>query len=119
MKEFVTMSDIDEATHFIMGKSILKPRVGMILGSGLGDIAELVNNPVIINTSEIPHWPSSTVTGHKGRLVIGELSGTCVLVLQGRAHYYEGYSISQVGLPVRVMHRLGIHSIIVTNATAR
>ncbi len=88
----------------------------MILGSGLGGLAEAVNHPIFLPYSEIPSWPVSTVEGHAGRLVIGELEGKQVLVMQGRVHYYEGYSITQVGLPVRVMQRLGAHTLIVTNA---
>ncbi len=85
-------------------------------GSGLGDLAEMVEGKDIIPTADIPHWPVSTVQGHQGRLVIGKLAGQTVLVLQGRTHYYEGYSMDQVTLPVRVMQRLGIEMLMVTNA---
>ena len=73
-------------------------------------------DPVIISYSDLPYWPVSTVIGHQGRLVVGNLAGLPVLVMQGRAHYYEGYSMAQVTLPVRVMQRLGIKTMIVTNA---
>jgi purine-nucleoside phosphorylase len=88
----------------------------MILGSGLGALAEAIENPSIIPYDELTGWPVSTVQGHIGRLVIGRLEGKVIFTMQGRAHYYEGYSIAQVGLPIRVMQRLGIEVLIVTNA---
>jgi purine-nucleoside phosphorylase len=88
----------------------------MILGTGLGDLADSVEDAVIIPTPQLPGWPISTVQGHKGRLVIGTLQGKKVLVLQGRTHYYEGYSMGRITLPVRVMQRLGCQILIVTNA---
>jgi purine-nucleoside phosphorylase len=88
----------------------------MILGSGLNSLAESVQNANIIPYSQLPNWPVSTVHGHAGQLVIGELEGQDVLVMQGRVHFYEGYSMSQVTLPVRVMVRLGLEMMFVTNA---
>jgi purine-nucleoside phosphorylase len=88
----------------------------MILGSGLGSMAEAVEEAVIIPYGEIPSWPVSTVEGHQGRLVIGSLEQQNVLIMQGRSHYYEGYSMSEIGFPVRVMQRLGVEILIVTNA---
>jgi purine-nucleoside phosphorylase len=88
----------------------------MILGTGLGPLAESVEDAVIIPTAQLPRWPISTVEGHKGRLVIGVLEGVKVLVLQGRTHFYEGYSMGHVTMPVRVMQRLGCDKLIVTNA---
>lgn len=116
MEEFITIQQIDEAAQWIRSRTHYQPRIGIILGSGLGDLAEMVENKEIIPTGEIPHWPTSTVPGHQGRLVIGKLAGQTVLVLQGRTHYYEGYSMAQVTLPVRVMQRLGIGMLVVTNA---
>lgn len=116
MKKFLTLTLIDQAADYIRTKTSLQPEIGMILGSGLGSLAEAVENAVIIPTNEIPNWPVSTVVGHAGRLVIGELEGKNVLVMQGRVHFYEGYEITEVGLPVRVMQRLGISTLIVTNA---
>ena len=116
MEEFVTIQQIDEAAQWIRSRTHQQPRIGIILGSGLGDLAEIVEGKDIIPTAEIPHWPVSTILGHQGRLVIGKLGGETVLVLQGRTHYYEGYSMAQVTLPVRVMQRLGIGILIVTNA---
>ena len=88
----------------------------MILGSGLGSIADGVDAAETVATQEIPGWPVSTVAGHAGRIVVGHLEGRAVIVLQGRAHYYEGHSISRVGLPIRIMQRLGVQLLIVTNA---
>jgi purine-nucleoside phosphorylase len=90
--------------------------VGLTLGSGLGALADSVENRVVIPYGDLPYWPVSTVKGHTGQLVLGVLEGKPVVVMQGRAHYYEGYSMPQIGLPVRVMQRLGIEVFIVTNA---
>jgi purine-nucleoside phosphorylase len=90
--------------------------VGLILGSGLNALAASVENAQIIPFRELPHWPLSTVTGHSGQLVVGEWEGRPVFVMQGRVHYYEGYSMSQVTLPVRVMQALKIEILVVTNA---
>jgi purine-nucleoside phosphorylase len=116
MSEFISLSQIDQAVENIQEHISIKPRVGMILGSGLGALAEAIEGAVIIPYGEIPNWPVSTVEGHQGQLVIGELEGQKVLVMQGRAHFYEGYSMSQVGFPIRVMQRLGLEVFIVTNA---
>jgi purine-nucleoside phosphorylase len=116
MEEFLTIQQIDEAAGYVREHSRYSPEIGMILGSGLGDLAEMVAEKDIIPTASIPHWPESTVLGHQGRLVLGKLGGQTVLVLQGRTHYYEGYQMDQVTLPVRVMQRLGIHTLVVTNA---
>lgn len=116
MGKYITMREINQAVEAIRARTDFKPEVGMILGTGLGDLAESVENAVIIPTSQLPCWPISTVEGHKGRLVIGNLEGVNVLVLQGRTHFYEGYSMGQVTLPVRVMQRLGCDKLVVTNA---
>lgn len=88
----------------------------MILGTGLGDLADAVEDAVIIPNHHIPQWPLSTVQGHKGRLVIGTLEGIKVFVLQGRTHFYEGYSMGRITMPVRVMKLLGCEKMVVTNA---
>lgn len=116
MEDFVTLSQIDAATEAIRARTAHRPRVGMILGSGLGDLADVLEDADRIPSAEIPGWPHSTVQGHKGLLVFGKLAGQEVLILQGRTHYYEGYSMQQVTLPVRVMQRLGADTLIVTNA---
>ncbi len=116
MGEFLTIREIDQAVHAIRARIKIRPEVGMILGSGLGPMAETIEDAVIIPTDQIPNWPISTVVGHEGRLVIGRLEGVMILVLQGRAHFYEGYGIDRVTLPVRVMQRLGCDKLVVTNA---
>ena len=116
MSEFITMQEIDRAAESIKARIEIKPEVGMILGSGLGGLAESVEDAIIIPNAQIPCWPLSTVHGHMGRLVIGTLEGVNVMVLQGRTHFYEGYSMGQITLPVRVMQRLGCNKLVVTNA---
>ena len=112
----INLETIDRVTGVVSAKIKNQPRIGLILGTGLGGLAEAVQKPTIIPYSEIPGWPLSTVQGHAGRLVVGELDGQALLVMQGRIHYYEGYDMAQVTLPVRVMQRLGIEIMIVTNA---
>jgi purine-nucleoside phosphorylase len=116
MSIFLTLSDIDRTTQALRARIKRTPRIGIILGSGLGPLAEAVQDPTLIRFGELPLWPVSTVQGHEGRLIIGHLEGQDVLVMQGRVHFYEGYNMSQVGLPVRVMQRLGVEILIVTNA---
>jgi purine-nucleoside phosphorylase len=111
-----TLEMIDHIAGVIRTKSKIPLRVGLILGTGLGGLAEAIQQPTIIPYSDLPGWPISTVQGHAGRLVLGELDGQSLLVMQGRIHYYEGYDMAQVTLPVRVMQRLGIEILIVTNA---
>jgi len=112
----VTVEIIDRVAGVIRSKSKIQPRIGLILGTGLGALADALQQPTIIPYSDLPGWPVSTVQGHAGRLVLGELDGKSLLVMQGRIHYYEGYDMAQVTLPVRVMQRLGIEIMIVTNA---
>ncbi len=107
---------IKSAAEYINKKGVKQLDVGLILGSGLGELADEIKNPVMIAYNEIPHFPVSTVVGHAGQLVYGELGGKLVLAMQGRFHYYEGYSLEEVTFPVRVMKELGVHSLIVTNA---
>ncbi|ALX48006.1 purine-nucleoside phosphorylase [Lentibacillus amyloliquefaciens] len=107
---------IKDATAYIHDKLTTSPEIGLILGSGLGVLAEEIENPVTISYKDVPHFPESTVSGHKGQLVIGDLEGKQVIAMQGRFHYYEGYSMQQVTFPVRVMKELGIDSIMITNA---
>lgn len=116
MQKFISLAQIDEIADVIRKKISIEPRVGMILGSGLNGLADSVQNPVHIPYSDLPNFPVSTVHGHVGRFVIGELEGKPVIVMQGRIHYYEGYTMGEITLPVRVMHRLGVHSLVVTNA---
>src|SRR6202142_2275528 len=111
-----SLEQIDEVVKAIRRRCSYQPRVAIILGSGLNGLADSVEKPDIIPFGDLPHFPVSTVLGHAGRLVIGTLEGQTVFVMQGRIHFYEGYSMSQVALPVRVMQRLGIEILIVTNA---
>ncbi|WP_209122485.1 purine-nucleoside phosphorylase [Alkalihalobacillus sp. BA299] len=107
---------INESAAFIEGKISGNPKIGLILGSGLGELAEEIQNPVQIPYDEIPNFPVSTVEGHAGQLVVGQLNGKQVIAMQGRFHYYEGYSMQEVTFPVRVMKKLGVELIVVTNA---
>ncbi len=116
MRETFTITEIDEAAMAVRARLTQTPRVGMILGSGLGDLANLVENPVRIPYHEVPYWPAATVQGHAGMLVAGRLFGADVVVLQGRVHFYEGASMAEITLPVRVMKRLGVETLILTNA---
>ncbi|WP_455661288.1 purine-nucleoside phosphorylase [Pradoshia sp.] len=110
------LNKVNEAAAFILEKAGQKPELGLILGSGLGVLADEIENPIAIPYNEIPHFPVSTVEGHKGQLVIGTLSGKIVAAMQGRFHYYEGYSMQEVTFPVRVMKAMGMSHILVTNA---
>ncbi|MGY0209244.1 purine-nucleoside phosphorylase [Bacillus subtilis] len=92
------------------------PEIGLILGSGLGVLADEIENPVAIPYEDIPHFPVSTVEGHAGQLVFGDLEGKRVVAMQGRFHFYEGYSMEQVTFPVRVLKLIGVETLIVTNA---
>jgi len=112
----VSLGQIDHLAGVIRSRGEQQPRIGIILGSGLGRLADAVNKASLIPYQELLDWPTSTIIGHAGRLVIGELESQAVLVMQGRVHYYEGYSMAQVTLPVRVMQRLGIEILVVTNA---
>jgi purine-nucleoside phosphorylase len=94
----------------------LAPRVGLVLGSGLGAVADAVSNPIFIPYAEIPHFPQSTVEGHSGRIVAGLLGGVPVVVMQGRVHSYEGYTPQQVTFPMRVLGTLGVRAVVLTNA---
>lgn len=107
---------IKQTSEFIAQKILNRPEVGIVLGSGLGNLGETIQNPVFIPYSEIPHFPVSTVVGHKGRLIFGTLGGKKVLAMQGRFHYYEGWDMKQITFPIRVMIDLGIRYLILSNA---
>ena len=111
------LSNTAKATaDFILEKSKYKPEIGLILGSGLGSLADLIEEPEFYPYEELPNFPVSTVQGHEGRLVIGKLEGKVVVAMQGRFHFYEGYSMQVITFPVRVMKMLGVEKLIVTNA---
>lgn len=108
---------IQESVQWIGDQIGRKPvEVGLILGSGLGDLADRIEQPVILPYTDIPHFPVSTVQGHAGQFVIGRLGGKQVIAMQGRFHYYEGYSMKKVVFPVYVMKQLGVRSLVITNA---
>ena len=116
MDEIFNIAQIDELAEKIRTRTQYRPQVAIILGSGLGSLVEAIESAEVIPFEELPWWPVSTVVGHQGRLVLGLLEGQQVMVMQGRAHFYEGYSMARVTLPVRVMQRLGVKTLIVTNA---
>ncbi len=113
---FFTIEQIDESVAEIRQRTHYQPKIALILGSGLGGLADSVQKPDRIASEDLPNWPKSTVEGHSGRLVVGELEKKTVMIMQGRVHFYEGYSMAQVTLPVRVMQRLGIEILMLTNA---
>ncbi len=114
--QFMTIEQIQETAQAIRMRTKHKPTVGIILGSGLNELADSVQKADSMLFSEAPNFPVSTVYGHSGKLVIGELENQIVYVMRGRIHFYEGYSMSQITLPVRVMKLLGVETLIVTNA---
>lgn len=106
----------EAAAQFILSRAKLRPRIGLILGSGLGAFADEFSRAVRIPYSEIPNFPASTAIGHAGNMVVGEVTGVPVIAMQGRVHLYEGYSVQQVAFPMRVFARLGVQAVILTNA---
>jgi len=106
----------EKAAKFILTKTKLRPRIGLVLGSGLGAFANEVAGAARIDYKTIPHFPRSTAIGHAGRMVIGKAAGVPVAIMQGRVHFYEGYSQSEVIFPMRVMARMGIRAVLITNA---
>lgn len=116
MEQNPLMQNIKEAAEFIRGKYPVEPEIGLVLGSGLGVLADLVEDAVVIPYEDIPHFPVSTVEGHAGELLLGTVSGRHVLLMKGRFHMYEGYGVETVSFPVRVMKELGVKILLVTNA---
>ncbi|MBB6455310.1 purine-nucleoside phosphorylase [Salirhabdus euzebyi] len=111
------MTNVKDAASFISEKLKGKqPTIGLVLGSGLGVLADEIQEATEIPYHEIPHFPQSTVAGHKGQLVIGTLAGKAVIAMQGRFHFYEGYTMEQVTFPIRVMKEIGVEKVVVTNA---
>ena len=111
------IKEIKDAADFIQKRGIQKPDIGVILGTGLGNLfVKQIKKPIVINYNSIPHFPISTVESHKGQLIFGEVNGKNVMVMQGRFHYYEGYNMKQITLPVRVMKMLGIKYLLISNA---
>ena len=107
---------INETTEVIKKYTNKNYETGIILGTGLGGLVKDIQNPVEIDYAELPHFPLSTVESHNGKLIFGEINGKNVVVMQGRFHYYEGYSMQQITYPIRVFHRLGVKYLLVSNA---
>lgn len=107
---------IEEAAQFIRTQGVENAEFALILGSGLGEIAEEIENPIVVSYDVIPHFPTTTVVGHANELVYGTLSGKKVLVMKGRFHYYEGYGLDAITFPIRVFKALGIENVFLTNA---
>jgi len=114
MKEL--RKQINEALDFIRTKTSTIPEIGIVLGTGLGDLANEIDKEVEISYQDIPHFPISTVESHAGKLIVGEISGRSVVAMQGRFHYYEGYTMKQITFPIRVMKFLGISNLLISNA---
>ena len=107
---------LDEAARLVQSRTPLRPKIGLVLGSGLGAFAKTLDDAITIPYGEIPHFPVSTAIGHKGELVIGRCGGIPVAVMAGRVHYYEGYTPAEVVFPVRVLGRFGVTTLVLTNA---
>lgn len=114
MKDLV--SAIDETASFLKEEGFEKPSVGIVMGTGLGEMAASIENPIVISYKNIPHFPEATVEFHKGNLIYGKIGEVKVVAMQGRFHYYEGYSMQQLTFPVRVMEELGIEYLFLSNA---
>lgn len=110
------LEKIKQTSDFLRAKVSLKPHIGIILGTGLGPLADMIENPLVIPYKDIPNFPVSTVEGHSGNFIFGTLAGKPVMAMQGRFHYYEGYDMKAVTFPVRVMRALGAETLIVSNA---
>ncbi|HSH02411.1 MAG TPA: purine-nucleoside phosphorylase [Anaerolineae bacterium] len=112
----LTLEHYRAAAKKIQTLSYHRPTIALVLGSGLNNLADAVTNATVIPYKDIPHWPASTVHGHSGRLILGQLHGQTVLVMQGRAHLYEGYTPNEITFPIRVMYQIGIKTLLLTNA---
>ena len=111
------LEKVQQTADFIRGKMKTQPKVGIVLGTGLGNLATQITDRTEIPYQEIPNFPVSTVEGHSGKLILGKLGGVDILAMQGRFHYYEGYTMQQVTFPIRVMKMLGIKLLILSNAS--
>ena len=110
------LEKINETTEFLKSKGIINPEAGIILGTGLGGLAAKITNKLEIDYRDIPNFPVSTVEGHAGKLIFGELGGKKIAAMKGRFHYYEGYASEQVTFPVRVLKFLGVKCLFLSNA---
>jgi len=107
---------LKEVVSYIKGKVDFEPEIGIVLGTGLGGLVNVIDEVAVVKYSDIPHFPVSTVKGHKGQLMFGYIGGKKVVVMQGRFHYYEGYDIKDIALPIRTMHLLGVKTLLLSNA---
>lgn len=110
------MMSVDRAAEWVRARLDTVPSLGLVLGSGLGELADLIKNPLVLETASIPDYPTTSVQGHSGRLVFGRLHDTYVVFVQGRLHLYEGHDMNRVTFPVRLLSALGTESVIITNA---
>ena len=110
------LNKIKTASDFLKEKIGFKPEIGIILGTGLNSIGEMIENPVIISYQDIPEWRASTAPSHQGRLLAGRIGNKNIVILQGRLHFYEGYTMQEITFPIRVLKAIGIKKLIVTNA---
>lgn len=111
------IKSIQETAEYLQEKGFESPEVGIILGTGLGKLVEEIQNPIAISYNHIPNFPTATVEFHKGKLIYGTIEGKKVVVMQGRFHLYEGYNLQDVTFPVRIMHALGVNTLLVSNAS--
>ena len=112
----MTIKQIQETTSYLQKKGFENPEIGIVLGTGLGKLADEIQNPIVAHYSHIPFFPLATVEFHSGKLIYGELANKNVVVMQGRFHLYEGYDFTDITYPIRVMHRLGIKKLLISNA---
>jgi len=110
------LKDIETAAAYLKKRIDITPEIGMILGTGLNTVGAMIDNPVIISYDDIPVWKTSTAPSHQGKLLAGKIGNKSIIILQGRLHYYEGYSMQEITFPIRVLKKLGINKLIVTNA---
>lgn len=117
MKQLITKGNLSEAARFIRGEADIEPQsTAMVLGSGLGEVSAIIEDPVVIEYGDVPHMVPSTAPSHSGRFVIGSIAGSPVICMQGRLHAYEGYSPQQIAFPICLLHELGADELVVTNA---
>lgn len=112
----MTKKELEESVTYLRQKGFDKPEVGIVLGTGLGKMVDMIENPLLAHYHNIPYFPLATVEFHSGKLIYGKVGGKSVVVMQGRFHLYEGYDFVDITYPIRVMHALGIHRLLISNA---
>jgi len=113
----MTQKQLDESTAYLKGKGFDSPEIGIVLGTGLGKLADAIEDPIVAHYNHIPFFPLATVEFHSGKLIFGRLQGKKTVVMQGRFHLYEGYDFLDVTYPIRIMHQLGIKKLFISNAS--